>query len=107
MRGPDVHRPGPLGPRRTPRRHPRHSGDVELDDGASAECRRRGLELQSRLPQPTGLARWWGRKRRSSEGAEIAEGTVDLALAGAGRGLLLVVPALLIWVIRRLRKHSG
>lgn len=77
------------------------------DDGASHdELRRRGLELQAELPEPTGWgARWLNRRR--SEGAEVAEGTLDLALVGGLWGVLLAIPAVIIWVVRRLRQKAG
>ena len=80
-----------------------------MDDGAShEELRRRGLELQAALPEPSArAARWLGPRRKTSEGGELVGGTVDLALASGIWAALLAVPALIIWLVRRLRRSTG
>ena len=42
--------------------------------------------------------------RRRSEGAEVAEGTVDLALTAGLWGVLLAVPGVIVWLWRRLQQ---
>ncbi len=80
-----------------------------MDDGAShEELRRRGLELQAARPEPSArAARWPGARRKTSEGGELVGGTVELALAGGLWAALLTVPALIIWLVRRLRRSTG
>lgn len=79
-----------------------------VNDSSSAdELRQRGLELQAALPQPTGwVGTWRQRKRRPSEGAEVAEGTVGLALEAGIWGVLLAIPGVIIWIVRRLRRKA-
>ena len=75
------------------------------DSSSEEELRQRGRELQAALPQPTGLAAsGHRRKRQPSEGAEVAEGTVDLALEAGSWGMLLAIPGVIIWMVRRLRR---
>ena len=62
-------------------------------------ARRRGLELQAALPQPRRA------RRPRSEGAEVADATVDGALSLGLWGLLLAVPGVIIWLRRRLRRR--
>lgn len=78
-----------------------------IDDGSSQEeLRQRGLELQAALPQPTGWAAWWHQRRRQpSEGAEIANGTLGLALGAGIWGVLLALPGVILWIVRRLRQN--
>jgi flagellar biogenesis protein FliO len=61
--------------------------------------------LQAALPQPSG-----GAARRAdkptSEGAEIAGGTLDLALGFGLVGILLAIPGGIIWLLRRLRRFT-
>ncbi len=69
------------------------------------ERRQRGLELQAALPKSTGwhakrLAR---NKQQQSEGAELAKGALDLALIGGPWGIVVAIPAAIIWILRRLR----
>ena len=78
------------------------------DDSSREDRRRRGLELQAGLPQSTGwAARWDERKRRRSEGAEVAEGTVGMAMDAGLWGLLLAIPGGIIWLVRRLRRERN
>lgn len=78
------------------------------DTSSAQDLRRRGLELQAALPQPTGwAASWRERKRLASEGAEVAEGTFWLALEAGIWGVLLAAPGVIIWIVRRLRKKAG
>ena len=79
-----------------------------VNDSSSAdELRQRGLELQAALPQPTGwTATWRERKRRPTEGAEVAEGTFGLALEAGIWGVLLAIPGVIIWIVRRLRQRA-
>lgn len=82
-------------------------GDVTDDGSSHDQLRQRGLELQAALPVPSGRGARWMNRRRPSEGAEVAEGTLDLALVGGVWGLLLAIPAGIIWVVRRLRQRAG
>ena len=82
-------------------------GEVTDDGSSHDQLRQRGLELQAALPVPSGWGARWRDRRRPSEGAEVAEGTVDLALVGGLRGVLLAIPAVLIWIVRRLRQGAG
>jgi hypothetical protein len=85
---------GVLGPRR--RAVLRGSTDDEVLDQnelSQEELQRRGIELQAALPQPDLFApKWLRTDRRSSEGREIAEGTVDLAVTAGIWGVILAVP---------------
>ena len=80
-----------------------------MDHRASKEeLRRRGLELQAALPEPgRWSARWHHWRRRSSDAEDVAHGAVDLALAGGIWGLLLAVPAAIVWLVRRLRDRTA
>ena len=80
-----------------------------MDDGASQEkLRRRGLELQAALPEPgRWSARWHARRRRLSDAEDVVHSAVDLALAGWIGGLLLAVPAAIVWLVRRLRDRTA
>ena len=80
-----------------------------VDDRSSQEeLRQRGLALQAALPQPTGwAARWYQRGRQPSEGAEVAAGTLDLALAAGIWGVLLAIPGVIIWIVRRLSQKPS
>jgi len=62
------------------------------------------LELQAALPEPSRRA---ARRaaRQSSEGRDVAEGTSDLALGFGLWGVLLAVPGVIIWLVRRLRNR--
>ena len=69
------------------------------------ELRRRGLELQAALPEPLG----WGsgllrRRKDRSEGGELVEGSADLVISGGLWGLLLAVPGILMYLLRRNRR---
>ena len=69
------------------------------------ELRRRGLELQAALPQPSPRAARRADKRRS-EGVDIVDGTADLALNAGLWGVLLAVPGIIMWLWRRLRRSA-
>ena len=77
-----------------------------MEDGVSAEeLRRRGLELQAAIPEPSGAAKNWHRgKDERREGIEIAYGAADLGAGFGLLGLVLVVPGVAIWALRRLRR---
>jgi hypothetical protein len=78
------------------------------DSSTADDLRQRGLALQAALPQPTRWAANWRRRTRSpSEGAEVAEGTFGLALEAGIWGVLLAVPGVIIWIVRRLRQRAG
>ena len=78
------------------------------EDGSSHDqLHQRGLELQAAIPEPTGWGARWLNRRRPSEGADVAGGTLELALVGGLWGVLLAVPAVIIWVVRRLRQRAG
>ena len=40
-------------------------------------------------------------------GAEVAEGTFGLAMEAGIWGVLLAVPGVIIWIVRRLRQKAG
>jgi hypothetical protein len=80
-----------------------------VDHGSShEELRLRGLELQAAVPEPTGWgSRWADRRRQPSEGAEVAAGTLDLALEVGPWAMLLAIPGVIIWIVRRVRHRAG
>ena len=67
------------------------------------ELRRRGLELQAQLPEPSprALARAARRQERAGPVELAAGGTELLGIWGA----LFAVPAAVIWWISRRRRH--
>jgi hypothetical protein len=82
---------------------------VTTEGGSSQEeARRRGLELQAALPQPKAWqAKWLRWRRRHSEEAEMADGISDLAMIGSIWGVLVAIPGVIIWLVRRLRRKPG
>jgi hypothetical protein len=81
---------------------------MEWMDDSTNELRRYGLELQAALPEPSGWGsgffRW--RKQRS-EGGELVEGSADLFISGGIWGLLLAVPGIVIYLLRRSRRSRA
>ena len=65
--------------------------------------------MQAVLPEPSGWAarRLTRKKNKSSEGAEIVDSVVELALTGWLWGVLIAVPGVIIWIVRRLRHKAG
>ena len=80
-----------------------------LDREAQEELRRRGLEMQAALPEPSPQAREYQRRQeRRSEGDNTA-GEVAACGLGLGLGLwglLLAVPYLIVRLVRRLWRWS-
>jgi hypothetical protein len=74
------------------------------------ELRRRGLELQAALPEPSSRALEHERRQESrTEGEKTAEGVawLGLEIGHVGIwGLVLVVPYLIIHLWRRLRRFA-
>ena len=77
-------------------------------NGSHGERIRHGRELQAALPEPSArVTRLLSRRKKWSEGGEIVEGVVDLALTGWLWGLILAVPGVIIWILRRLRQRAN
>jgi hypothetical protein len=76
-----------------------------IDAQGHDESRRRGLEMQAALPEPSPRAlEWERRRRRRDKSGDAAWALADLS--GYGWGALVAVPGLLIWLYRRLRRFT-
>jgi hypothetical protein len=74
---------------------------------AADELRRRGLELQAALPEPSPrLLEYQRRQQKRSGGEKAAEGVASLGLELGLWGLLLAVPYVIIRPLRRLRRFA-
>ena len=77
--------------------------EAMVDGDSEDELRRRGLDLQAALPEPRG---WLARRRKRSEGSELAEGVAHLTIGEGLWALLIAVPGVILWILRRHRHKT-
>ena len=70
---------------------------------ANDEERRRGVQLQAALPEPSRFAAKWTRRGESSEGSELLGATVGAGVDLGLWGIVLAAPGAVVWLIRRRR----
>ena len=75
-------------------------GDGEPGD----ELRRRGLELQATVPEPRN---WMARRRKPpSEGHELADGVAHHVIGEGLWALVVAIPGVILWLVRRHRQKN-
>lgn len=71
------------------------------------ELRRRGLELQATLPEPSRFAKRWSRRREPSEGRQLLAATLGAAADLGIWGIVLAAPGAVVWLVFRRRAHRA